>query len=382
MPVFRLENTVQHYAWGSRELLPELMGVPNVENAPWAEIWMGAHPKAPSLLVDGNEKVPLNRYVRRNPDEVLGTQVHQRFGTVPFLFKYLAAGSPLSIQAHPSKAEAEKGFAEENAAGIPLDDPKRNYRDDNHKPEIICALTPFWALRGFRPPEEILKFAEELQAPEFLELVRLIPSEGLKGFFSRLMDYPEPETLAEAVAAAAADRPEDVYRWIGKISRQYPGDTGITAPLFLNLVELQPGEALFLPAGELHAYLNGLGIELMATSDNVLRGGLTVKHVDKKELLSVLTFKGAEAEVLHPQLHGEEEVYRTPASEFRLSRIAVSSSVDIESKNGCEILTCTEGKVAVNGLKLNPGEAVFVTADEKGYTMTGSGIVYRAAVPL
>ncbi len=382
MPVFRLENTVQHYAWGSPELLPDLMGIGNPDSSPWAEIWMGAHPKAPSKVVNGAEQIPLNRFVRRNPDKVLGPEVNQKFGTVPFLFKYLAAGSPLSIQAHPSKAEAEKGFARENAAGIPLDSPKRNYRDNNHKPEIISALTPFWALRGFRPPEEILQFAEELQVPSFLELARLIPSEGLKGFFAALMDFPSPETLTEAVVEAAADRSEDMYRWINKINLQYPGDTGITAPLFLNLVKLQPGEALYLPAGELHAYLDGLGIELMATSDNVLRGGLTVKHVDKNELLSVLTFTGAKADVLHPQIQGQEEVYQTPADEFRLSRMAVSTSVEIECGDGCEIMTCSEGTVGINGLELKPGGAVFVTADQKGLSLSGRGIIYRAVVPL
>ena len=209
---------------------------------------MGAHPKAPSLAQTAAGPVPLNELIAGNPAGMLGEQTAEAFGDLPFLFKYLAAGQPLSIQAHPDKVQAEEGFNRENSMGIPPGAPERNYRDRNHKPEIITALTPFWALRGFRRVDEIISLAGELGVAAWSGLAAAA-TEGLRPFFEGVMKYSDPGGLAAAVIRSAAEKEGDIYRWIIKLNQVHPGDIGVLAPLFLNLVKLNPGEAMFLPRG-------------------------------------------------------------------------------------------------------------------------------------
>ena len=408
MAVYKIENGIQKYAWGSSDGIPGLLGIDNSANEPMAELWMGAHPKLPSKVLVNGGKTELNRFIAEEPARTLGPETAERFSKrLPFLFKVLAAGSPLSIQAHPSLEQAAAGYQRENEAGVPLDAFNRNYKDDNHKPEIICALSEYHAMCGFRPLSGIVANFRMIDAPVAAALAAVLetgmemPEFALKTFFTKLMTLEgrlKEELITAAVAAAVGSLSlsgaalEAEAFWIKRFAELYPGDIGILSPLYLNLVTLEPGEALFLPAGELHAYLGGLGMELMANSDNVLRGGLTPKHVDVSELLSTLSFGSGEPEILHPvRLSDFEAGYSTPAPEFRLSRIDLPEGAEYEPvcKAGMtgrpSIIICTEGGAEVTdetgrSTDLHRGDAVFITF-EGSALLRGSGVFFRASVP-
>ena len=395
-----LKNSIQEYAWGSRTAIPELLGQSVPADKPQAELWMGAHPKAPSqVLADGLWR-SLPEVIQESPEETLGQEVAARFSNkLPFLFKVLAAAKPLSIQAHPNKEQAGQGFARENELGIPLDAPHRNYRDDNHKPEIICALTPFWALNGFRKIEETLSLLEEAKISGLSEIVSFLRSQpnrdGLKKFFNHLMttDSGKQGKIVEQAVNYAEKRTheEPVWTWMIKLNEEYPGDMGVLSPIFLNLIRLEPQQAMYLPAGELHGYLEGVGIELMANSDNVLRGGLTPKHIDVQELLAVLNFTDGDLNILGPEnLTPGEAIYSTEAEEFVLSVIRVDNAAPFSSPRdrSVEMMMCTEGEVSVTDLRagditrLTRGISIIVPAAVEQYSIEGDGILYKAAVPL
>ncbi|MFP4390113.1 MAG: mannose-6-phosphate isomerase, class I [Desulfococcaceae bacterium] len=390
-----LKNPVLPYAWGSPTAIPELLGVA-ADGGPQAEMWMGAHPKAPSTVVRGEREIPLPQAIAEAPEAILGPAVRARFGdALPFLFKVLAAAAPLSIQAHPSLDEARAGFDRENADGVPLDAPHRNYRDANHKPECIRALTPFWGLCGFRPPAEAEALLSAACGPDFPPLRDGLKAAGdspLRGFFQKLMTL-ESDAMDAALSAALAhaegsgkETPEG--RWMRQLAEAYPGDPGVLSPLFLNLILLQPGEALFLPAGELHAYLDGVGVEIMANSDNVLRGGLTPKHVDVPELMARVRFSPRRPPVLKPApVSAVEAAYETPADEFRLTEVSPTDSpadLRVESveillgmEDGSRLLVPDTGQA----LALGRGETLLVPAAVGRYTVSGAGRFFRASVP-
>jgi mannose-6-phosphate isomerase len=396
---YPLDNPVMTYAWGSHTALADLLGHPQPSEAPQAELWMGAHPKAPSMLAGAAVPRSLTDLIAADPLHTLGAPVAAAFdGRLPFLFKVLAARQPLSIQAHPSLEQAREGFARENRAGVPLDAPQRNYRDANHKPELICALTPFWALCGFRPPEQIARLLEKACGDTLGDLL---------GDLRAQSHQPPLRTLLEGLLALSASRRgaaldaavdfclasrEDAahWGWLPRLAQAYPGDIGTLAPLFLNLVCLQPGEALFLPAGVLHAYLEGTGIEIMANSDNVLRGGLTPKHVDLPELLAVLDFENYPLNLLTARpLGAGVTAFDAFCPEFRLYQLFPGQSEKpLElATTGPEILLCTTGEAlfgageAVTELTLSKGAALFVPAGTRKYTLSGEGCFYRATVP-
>jgi mannose-6-phosphate isomerase len=392
-----LKNVVQEYAWGSTTAIAELLGEEVPSPVPQAELWMGAHPKAPSgVVVDGRLR-SLADEIADSPSETLGGRVADAFDNhLPFLFKVLAAARPLSIQAHPTIAQAREGFARENDKGIPLDAPNRNYRDDNHKPEIICALTPFWALNGFRPPDTIAATLGEMGLSEIAGDIAALaarPDEhGLERFFKSIMTMNrdrQREVVAQAVlfAGKQADK-GDVWDWTLNLNEQYPGDIGVISPFLLNLIRLEPGEAMLLHAGRLHAYLDGVGIELMANSDNVLRGGLTPKHVDVPELLEVLSFAETRIKLLRPDARG---TYPSDVREFRLSVIKPLPSVPYESdpgpERGIEILICVGGDAEVTNiadgsrLPVRKGTTFVVPAAVAKYRIDGEATLYRASVP-
>jgi len=394
-----LKNKIQDYAWGSLTSIPELLGIkPNGE--PHAELWMGAHPKAPSMVSEDGEWVSLATLIEKQPVDILGKVVVEKFGaSLPYLFKVLAAAKPLSIQAHPSMAQAKTGYENENRLGVPLTAPHRNYKDPNHKPECICALTPFWALCGFRPYEEMVSLLEATcpsgLTEEIENLKHHMDASGLKQFFSHLISL-EPEHRDEITAAAVSNVAKlsdkhPVFEWVEKLYQDYPGDIGIFAPVLLNLVCLEPGQALYLPAGELHAYLDGTGIELMANSDNVLRGGLTPKHVDIEELLKTLNFEARTLDILKP-VSVDEAVseYTTPAEEFRLSVINLSENNTFKSSenHGVEIMLCEAGRalvtgsVAKNEIEVVKGDVFLVPASTGEYTIKGTAQIFMASVPL
>ena len=394
MDLYKLENTIQEYSWGSATDIPDLLGRPNPENTPQAELWMGTHPKAPSNVILGGKTKPLPELISENPEGMLGPAVAGRFGgELPFLFKVLAAGKPLSIQSHPNLEQAKDGFRRENKQGIPLDAPHRNYRDANHKPEIICALTPFWAMCGFRPIEAILENFVSLDASILEESLDNLKREqsraALKTFFSFLLGLaPEQvRSLIDRACTVASAEEGAGSRWVLELNRRFPSDIGVLCPLLLNVYHLKPGQAVYLDAGELHAYLSGLGIELMANSDNVLRGGLTPKHIDVPELVGTLTFRAAEVPVLEGRdLGGAETVYDSPAKEFRLSRIEVGSKIyQAAAQRYAEILIVTEGSCLIEcggeTLSATKGDSLFVSAVAGQYAISGSGVLFKATIP-
>ncbi|WHX20561.1 mannose-6-phosphate isomerase, class I [Streptomyces malaysiensis subsp. malaysiensis] len=394
----RLANTVRPYAWGSTTAIPELLGV-QPTGEPQAELWMGAHPGAPSRVDRGAGSVALSEVIAADPEGELGVDAVRLFGPrLPFLLKVLAAGSPLSLQVHPDLAQAKEGFADEEERGVPIDAAHRNYKDANHKPELICALTPFNGLCGFRDPNEAAELLAALEVDSlkpYVDILHAHPeSHALREVLTAVLTA-EPEAMAETVrqASVAAERLgaldgpyAPAYAAYASIARHYPGDPGVIAAMLLNFVTLQPGEALYLGAGVPHAYLDGLGIEIMANSDNVLRCGLTPKHVDVPELLRIVRFESAAPAVLRPEADPSgEELYATPIDEFRLSRHVLADGADPRPlpTTGPQILLCASGEVSLRGadgeLPLTRGQSAFVPAGERA-SLSGDGTVFRATV--
>ncbi|MGW5058281.1 mannose-6-phosphate isomerase, class I [Streptomyces sp. NPDC004096] len=379
----RLENTVRPYAWGSTTAIPRLLGE-EPTGEPQAEMWMGAHPGAPSRTPRG----PLNEVIDKAPEEELGSRTVARFGPrLPFLLKILAAGAPLSLQVHPDLEQAKEGYADEERRGIPVDAPHRNYKDANHKPELICALTEFDGLCGFRAPDEAAELLAGLGVDSlkpYVDLLHAHPEEdALREVLTAVLSA-DPEAMAHTVgeAATACARLGGAYAPYADIAHHYPGDPGVIAAMLLNHVQLQPGEALYLGAGVPHAYLNGLGVEIMANSDNVLRCGLTPKHVDVPELLRIVRFEASDPGVLRPEASDDgEEVYETPIDEFRLSRYVLAEGAAPRELTRAtpQILLCTAGTVRAGELLLAAGQSVFVPAGETA-EVSGAGTVFRATV--
>jgi mannose-6-phosphate isomerase len=395
--VYPLRNPIQNYAWGSREALAKLRGAPAPTEKPEAELWMGAHPAAPSVALANGER-SLLELTETEPERALGAAVLRTFqGRFPFLLKILAASEPLSLQAHPTKEQAREGFAREEAEGIPRDAHNRNYKDANHKPELIAALTPFFALVGFREVPTTLRLFERLGVEALSPLVRALSeqpeSRGLRAFFELAMTAEPMERACFARDALGACRRlagaggefEKELAWAVRIGEKYPGDSGLVVALALNLVELAPGDAIYLPAGNLHSYLRGTGVEIMASSDNVLRGGLTPKHVDVPELLAVLDFRSGPAELVPVDTSGPELRYRTPAPDFALSRFDLSdAAVAVSAVSGPEIVVVTQGDATVRrgteSVALKSGASAFVPAEGGDYSLEGTGSVFRARV--
>ncbi|MGW0423688.1 mannose-6-phosphate isomerase, class I [Streptomyces sp. NPDC003015] len=379
----RLENTVRPYAWGSTTAIPELLGI-RPTGEPQAEMWMGAHPGAPSRTGRGT----LAEVIDADPEKELGAEAVAKFGPhLPFLLKILAAGAPLSLQVHPDLAQAKEGYDDEERRGIPVDAGHRNYKDPNHKPELICALTEFDGLCGFREPARAAELLDALGVDSlkpYVDLLHARPEEAALREVLTAVLTADREEMAHTVteAAAACARLGGDHAPYAAIAHHYPGDPGVIAAMLLHHVRLQPGEALFLGAGIPHAYLSGLGVEIMANSDNVLRCGLTPKHVDVPELLRIVRFEAADPGVLRPEASPDgEEVYETPIDEFRLSRYVLPEGVaphDL-TRPTPQIVLCTAGSVRVGADELSPGQSVFVPAGEKA-EVSGTGTVFRATV--
>ncbi|MGD8230116.1 MAG: mannose-6-phosphate isomerase, class I [Desulfobacteraceae bacterium] len=395
-----LRNPVQNYAWGSMTFIPELLGRSVPSEKPQAELWMGVHPKAPSQVLCDGEWISLPEFIRTDPEGVLGESVAKNFSNeLPFLFKVLAATRPLSIQAHPSRDQAKAGFARENDMKIPLDAPNRNYRDENHKPEMICALTPFWLLNGFRKIHDLIALTERIGAPALRDIVRPLhgshEAEGFKVFLTSLftMDRDTQTQLVSEVIRyiAQISGTNAALEWVVRLNQAYPGDMGILSPLFMNIVRLKPGQGVYMPSGRLHSYLEGAGIELMANSDNVLRGGLTAKNMDIRELLKILDFTHNQVDILRPKsLDKAEVIYDTPAKEFVLSMISVErgSSFESSATRSVEIMICSEGDAQIsdlgngNILSLTRGTSLIVPAAVEHYRIEGKATLFKAAVSL
>ncbi|MCL2244226.1 MAG: mannose-6-phosphate isomerase, class I [Treponema sp.] len=357
--IVKLKNQIQHYEWGSTEKIPRFLGRDNPKGLPWAEMWMGTHEIAPSQVqLETGGYIDLSEYYGE---------------PLSFLFKLIAASTPLSIQAHPNLAQAVEGFNQENAAGLPIDSPKRNYKDSNHKPEVLCAISPFTLMAGFREPMQIENHLEAFLAvapklkETLLPLVRAVdspyPSDSLLKFFSVLFNTSKQDR--EKICAFITENEtceaftDDQWNQMRSFAAQYPADAAVISPLYLNLFTLQPGQAIFIPAGVLHAYINGFGAELMSNSDNVLRGGLTPKYVDIPELMEILRFKPFMPEIITP-LSSAYFRYPTPSREFVLSFIH-NEGEDykfIEKKPA--ICLVTKGELKTGKTVFKKGESFFV----------------------
>ncbi|MGW7581676.1 mannose-6-phosphate isomerase, class I [Kitasatospora sp. NPDC054768] len=388
----RLVNTVRPYAWGSLTALPELLGQ-RPTGEPQAELWMGAHPGAPSRADRGEGPRRLDELIAADPEGELGAASVARFGpALPFLFKVLAAGIPLSIQAHPTLDQARAGFAAENALGIPLDAPERNYRDANHKPEMVCALGDFEGLCGFRRPAGAARLLTGLAVPGLAPVIERLAaedeSEALRGALTAALSL-DGETVRRTVEVLALTDPDGEYAPYARIAEDFPDDRGVIAGMLLNHVRLRAGQALYLGAGVPHAYLSGVCVELQANSDNVLRAGLTPKHIDVPELLEVVVFEAGAPEVLEPApVPGTpgEELYPVPIDEFRLSRFVLDGTERGIDGRTPQILFCTEGATrltAADGtvLDLARGQCAFLPATGTPTHLRGTGsTLFRATV--
>ncbi|MCV7032177.1 mannose-6-phosphate isomerase, class I [Mycobacterium sherrisii] len=405
-----LRGAVRTYAWGSRTAIAEFTGRPVPAAHPEAELWFGAHPGDPAWLETETGEVSLLEAVTADPEGQLGSASRDRFGDMlPFLVKVLAADEPLSLQAHPSAEQAVEGYLREEKLGIPVNSPVRNYRDTSHKPELLVALHSFEALAGFRQSARTIDLLRALAVTDLDPYIELLndqsDADGLRALFTTWITAPQPDidVLVSAVidgaiqyvsSGATEFAPE--AKTVLELGERYPGDAGVLASLLLNRISLAAGEALFIPAGNLHTYLRGFAVEVMANSDNVLRGGLTPKHVDVPELLRVLDFAPTAEKQLRPHVRRDElaVVYDTPADEFAVALLTIDGEylgheVDASSGgDGPQILLCAEGVATLHGksgsLELRRGTAAWVAADDGPVALVAHepAKVFRATVGL
>ncbi|MCF7364460.1 mannose-6-phosphate isomerase, class I [Vibrio sp. A1-b2] len=391
--IFKLDNVVQHYPWGSSTALSELFGIDNPDHVPQAEIWMGSHPNGCSKILTSGKT--LAELILEDPNQVLGNYTADRFGDLPFLFKVLAAEKPLSVQVHPSKKKAEEGFEKENSLGIALGASNRNFKDGNHKPELVYALTFYKAMNGFRPISDIVSLFNQAKIESLRNDIDTLQAnqheKGLKVFFSVVMNLSgerKQQALSELFRALADGaktlKAREAFSLISEFKRDYDDDIGLFSPLLLNVIELEPGDAMFLHAETPHAYVRGVGLEIMANSDNVLRAGLTPKYMDVSELIENTKFIPTPSEriKLRPYQMENKLGYPIPVDDFGFEIINVDSTSRKQYVRSAEILFCIEGKVDITVLNttvtLVAGESAFVSCNSRGYNYRGSGVLARA----
>ena len=384
----KLINSVQNYAWGSKSALTELYGIANPNGLPMAELWMGAHPKSSSKIENASgQPQSLREVIDQDKTALLGQPVAERFGELPFLFKVLCADQPLSIQVHPNKQASEIGFAKENAAGIPLDAAERNYKDPNHKPELVFALTPFLAMNAFREFSDIISLLQPVAGAHqaIAHFLAQPDADSLSQLFASLLNMQgEEKSHALAVLKATlASQQGEPWETIRFISEFYPDDSGLFSPLLLNVVKLNPGEAMFLFAETPHAYLKGVALEVMANSDNVLRAGLTPKYIDIPELVANVKFvpKPAAELLTAPEQRGAELDFPIPVADFAFSLHDLSTTASTLAQSSAAILFCVEGEAVLSKgeqqLVLKPGESAFISAEESPIEASGIGRLAR-----
>ena len=374
--IYRMKNFFMPYAWGDKNLIEKHFKYEYKKDEIVAEIWMGAHPLLSSIIIKDNVDTPLIEHIKNNKNLALGKNLSKKYSELPFLFKILSSKKVLSIQVHPSKKQAEEGFELENSQGIKLSNPNRNYKDKNHKPELIIALEKFYALNGFRKKEEIInnfnkakifeKETEEFQKSE----------DGLKTFFEKILFASKKKIKAsvENILKLEDDDELNFIHWVKKSNLQHPFDNGVLAPLYLNIVKLEYGEALFVKSQVLHQYLQGIALEIATNSDNVLRSGCTNKHVDKNELLKSLDFKSTELEIIKEK----NNLYKSYADEFLLHKYNINDKLELVF-NTAQIILIKEGELKINELNGKVGDSFFVDANTN-YCIIGKGIVFIAGV--
>ncbi|WP_341719137.1 mannose-6-phosphate isomerase, class I [Micromonospora sp. FIMYZ51] len=384
-----LYGPIKDYAWGSRSAIAELQGRPVPSDGPEAELWLGAHPGAPAEVDRDGARIALTEAIAADPDGWLGRPVLDRFGPrLPFLLKVLAAEAPLSLQAHPDAEQARAGYAADQARAT---GGRRNYVDPFHKPELLVALGPMEALCGFRDPASSAAVLAGLGVPELRPVLDALGAgpAGLAEAVRLLLTWPVAERagLVAAVRAAAVAGPD--AKLVALLAEAYPADPGVLVALLLNRVRLAPGEAIWMPAGNLHAYLRGTGVEVMAASDNVLRGGLTPKHVDVPELLRVLRFDQLDQPVVSPRPVTDGVVtWPVPVPDFALYRVTVAADRPEVTLTmpGPRVVLCTSGGVTVadaaGSVTLTTGRAAVGAADVGPLVVAGAGTAYVATTGL
>ncbi len=396
--LFALTGKIQSYSWGGRQFIPKLLSK-DQKGQKVAEYCLGAHVNSPSIVATDDGEIALNTFLDSNLNQTLGAEIAKKFGRLPFLFKVLDVNDMLSIQVHPSKLEAEKGFKIENAKGIPLDASFRNYKDDNHKPEIMVALSEFWLLHGFLAKEQLTQRLNDI--PEFKGLLNVFKKDGYLGLYKTVMEQSQEES--DKILSPLINRILPIYK-AGRLDKSNPDywaakafdmskdknalDKGIFSIYFFNIVRANKGEAIFQDNGIPHAYLQGQNIELMANSDNVLRAGLTPKHVDVPELLKHVVFEETEPHLMSGELHkdGIETIYKSPAPDFELSKIELEKTHKYHAKaKTAQILMVIEGEAMIQegetSLECKKGDSVLLTseADYKISTLS-KVIIYKATV--
>lgn len=389
--IFKLENEIKNYSWGSLNALEKLFNYKNQFNKPQAELWMGTHPAGGSKIKNAqNSEKSLADLIASNPSFYLGVPVCRYNSTLPFLFKILAAEKPLSIQVHPNKKQAESGFKKENEAHIALSAAERNYKDDNHKPELVYALTEFEALNGFRPIAEIIANFRSFPVPVLDDALRTLSKEKtpaqLEKIFKLLLTLPAPKKIQAITELLTTIQTSShpLAGTIASIAAQYTNDIGIFMPLILNYIKLNKGNAMYLNANTPHAYLKGTALEIMASSDNVLRAGLTPKHIDIPELLKITKFESKPGETLltQPQQKQNQLFFPVPAKDFQFSIVDSELTPSNQAISGAEILLCLTGIITINTAEdcctIHPGESVFIAAAAGSYTYSGKGQFARA----
>ena len=396
--IFKLKGKVQHYAWGGKDYIPHWLGIENKEGKPFAEYWMGAHPSASSTITVNNKDENLYGLIQQDAGSFIGEKIKQAFGELPYLFKILDVKDMLSIQVHPSKASAAKGFEEEEAIGLAINASNRNYKDKNHKPEVMVALSEFWLLHGFLAEDKLLNILKAV--PEFKNFEKIFLDKGYKGLYEHVMMMPQDEVdqLLGPLVEREINRKKnneltrhDAGWWVAKLydtGRSAANlDRGIFSIYFFNIVKTVPDEGVFQGAGVPHAYLEGQNVELMANSDNVLRGGLTPKYIDVPELMKHITFEGIKPNVMKGvDLETGEKNYPCPVEDFGISKIELSTGETYQSEStSLEIIVIIEGEANVSGtnnVDAKKGEAVAILTGETYSISTKNGLnAYKAFVP-
>jgi len=420
----KLKNKVMHYEWGSLHLLQQFLGLENSNGTadpalPFAELWMGTHKNAPSHIItdeasDKNiDKVEFPK-INNSPSDLQNakiTSLTDVCGELPFLLKLLAVEKPLSIQAHPDKKQAEEGFLKEENACFDINDPARNYKDSNHKPEIVCALTPFTLMAGFREPEEICKLLDEFSLAEQqldkiiepmknalksgnsnytlpVQCCKTAPGSGsLSKFLDLLLNLSKPDVNylcsfflnRKNVKKSGSVITDDLWELMKKFAQNYPCDPAILSPLYLNTLTLQPGQAIYVPARVLHAYISGFAVELMTSSDNVLRGGLTPKYIDKNELMNILDFSPFIPQVISPPEGESCFFYHTPCEEFLLLSMKGKGESVFPGKSP-SICVVIEGELKTGGINFKKGDSFFIPKGKESYVFEGSYSLFAACM--